>query len=85
MALADNLYSGELLARLARATRRGANHLSVNAHDLGCCFGDFTVEGYKALECEEAMEEEVRVGDQIILPRSNHAGLTVRYLLPRIA
>jgi hypothetical protein len=83
MALSHNDYSVALNAQMARASRRGAVHLCVNAHDLGCCFGDFTVARYHSFECEEAMEHEVSDGDLIIVPKNNSAGLTVRYLLPR--
>jgi hypothetical protein len=33
--------------------------------------------------CCDAMQDEIRLGDTLLLDRSSGAGMTVRYLLPR--
>jgi hypothetical protein len=39
--------------------------------------------GSTAASCFEAMEAEFLPGDKLLLDRTNGAGMTVRYLLPR--
>jgi hypothetical protein len=36
-----------------------------------------------SVACCDAMQAEIKTGDVVILERSNIAGMTVRYLLPR--
>jgi hypothetical protein len=34
--------------------------------------------------CCDAMQEEMKPGDTLLVERDNSAGMTVRYLLPRV-
>ena len=78
-----NYFSGELLAQMARATKRGAKHILINACELHCALGDFPGADHASVACCDAMEHEIGIGDQVVVRKDNGAGLTIRYLLPR--
>jgi hypothetical protein len=73
-------FRHELRAQLARATTVGRIDLLVNSGELcrSIANGSST-----AASCFEAMEAEFMPGDTLLLDRTNGAGMTVRYLLPR--
>jgi hypothetical protein len=71
----------ELLAQLGRAARGGGMDVLINSGELcraiprGSAWSN---------ACCDAMQEEFRPGDTMVLDRSSGAGMTVRYLLPRL-
>jgi hypothetical protein len=71
-------FRHELLARLGRASQSGLIDVLINSGELCRTFpnGSF-------VSCCDAMEAEFKVGDTMVLDRTNGAGMTVRYLLPR--
>jgi len=79
MVSADH-FRHELLAQLGRAAGTGRLNLLINSGEL--CR---SVPGGSAwsASCCDAMEAEMKLGDIMLLERTNGAGLTVRYLLPR--
>jgi hypothetical protein len=78
-----NYFSGELLAQMARATKRGAKHILINAYQLHCALGDVPGADHASVACCDAMEHEIGNSDQVVVRKDNGAGLTIRYLLPR--
>jgi hypothetical protein len=73
-------FRQELLAQLRRSAKRGHTELLVNADDL--C-RSLHGSGISWESCCDAMQEEIKPGDTLVLARTSGAGLTVRYLLPR--
>ena len=71
-------FRHELLARCDRAAQAGRLEVSINSAEL-CRFIKAAPE---SAACD-AMQAEYKPGDMILLGRSNGAGMTVRYLLPR--
>ena len=70
----------ELLAQLGRAATQGRIDLLVNSGEL--C-RSITRSSSGSASCCDAMQEEFKLGDTLLLDRTNGAGMTVRYLLPR--
>ena len=77
-------FRDELLGQLARADARGAKHIVVNSSELHCSLGDFLGANHQSTACCEVMESEMKLGDVLVVEKSNGYGLTIRYLLPRI-
>ncbi len=73
-------FRQELLAQLARSATQGHLEILVNAGDL-CHALPGRVVSWEA--CCDAMQEEMKPGDTLVLERTCGAGLTVRYRLPR--
>ena len=73
-------FRQELLAQLDRAATRGRMDILINSEEL--CRST-TRDGSGAGSCRDAMQEEFKLGDTLLLDRTNGAGMTVRYLLPR--
>lgn len=73
-------FRHELLAQLGRAAKHGHIDVLVNSEDLCRTIprGSFS-----SASCCDAMQAEFKLGDTLVLDRSNGAGMTVRYLLPR--
>jgi len=77
-------YRHELLAQLGRAAKQGHINVLINSGEL--CRGLRTFTGATGLAaCCDAMQDEIRLGDVLLLERTNGAGMTVRYRLPRTA
>jgi hypothetical protein len=74
-------FRQELLAQLGRAATGGRIDVLINSGEL--CRS--VRAGPESASCCDAMEAELKLGDTIVLDRSNGAGMTVRYLLPRTA
>lgn len=70
----------ELLSQLGRAAHGGRIDVLINSGEL--CLSIPRGSAW-ASACCDAMQEEFRPGDTMVLDRSNGAGMTVRYLLPR--
>jgi hypothetical protein len=73
-------FRQELLAQLGRAATGGRIDVLINSGEL--CRSISEGRAWSA-HCCEAMQEEFKLGDTLLLDRTNGAGMTVRYLLPR--
>lgn len=74
-------FRQELLAQMERAAARGQRHIVINALELHVALGVFPNPNH--FTASDVMELERRPGDILLVERSNPAGLTIRYLLPR--
>jgi hypothetical protein len=70
----------ELRTQLKSAAEQGATNISIRASEL-CRSVRLGISSMDA--CCDAMQEEVKPGDVVVLDRDSGAGMTVRYLLPR--
>jgi hypothetical protein len=70
----------ELLAQLGRAAQGGRIDVLVNSGEL--CRAVRNGSAWSNACCD-AMQDEFKPGDTILLDRTSGAGMTVRYLLPR--
>jgi hypothetical protein len=73
-------FRQELLVKLRRAATEGRIDILINSGELcrtipGSC--SWTA------SCCDAMQEELKLGDTLVLDRTSGPGMTVRYLLPR--
>src|ERR1700679_3057855 len=73
-------FRHELLAHLGRAATLGYIYVLVNSGEL--CRA-VPRGGPWSASCCDAMQAEFKLGDTLILDRTNGAGMTIRYLLPR--
>jgi hypothetical protein len=74
-------FRQELLAQLGRAAKGGRIDVLINSGELCRSLASGSWSSF----CCDAMQDEVKLGDTMILDRTNRAGMTVRYLLPRAA
>jgi hypothetical protein len=75
-----NDFRRELLVRLRRAATEGRIDILISSGEL--C-RTVPGSGSWSASCCDAMQEEFKLGDTLVLDRANGAGMTVRYLLPR--
>jgi NAD(P)-dependent dehydrogenase (short-subunit alcohol dehydrogenase family) len=73
-------FRQELLSQMGRASRLGRIDILINSAELAAPFREKTPR--RTYSCD-AMQAEMKSGDILILDRTNGAGMTVRYLLPR--
>jgi hypothetical protein len=73
-------FRQELIAQFGRAAHAGRIDVLINAGELGRCIRG----GAESPSCCDAMQAEIKPGDTLLLDRANGAGMTVRYLLPRV-
>jgi hypothetical protein len=78
-------YRQELVAQLGRAANQGRIDLLANAAELYRSLAGYPGSPNQMRSCCDAMQAEMKPGDTLLLERANGAGMTVRYLLPRIA
>ena len=78
-------FRQELRAQMGRAFKSGAATLLINAPDLHQSCGGFPGSAHGMPSCCDAMQDEMKPGDLLLIERSSKAGMTVRYYLPRIA
>ena len=73
-------FRQELLAQMSRAATQGRIDILVNSGELCRSIrrGDLQMSTW----CD-AMQEKIKAGDVFLVERTNGAGMTVRYLLPR--
>jgi 5-methylcytosine-specific restriction protein A len=78
-------FHEELKAQIARAQKRGADHVEINAGELHRTVGGYPGPHHRMPLCCEAMYNEQKLDDQILMsPKSGKgASLTIRYKLPR--
>jgi hypothetical protein len=80
-----DLFRQELLAQMGRANHHGRIDVLINAGALYRSLGGYPGSADRMLLCCDAMEAELKLGDVLLIERANGAGMTVRYLLPRIS
>ena len=78
-------FRQELLAQMERSSKRGAATLVINSAELQTALGSFPGADAKMPACCDAMEMQMKPGDILLVEKSNGAGMTVRYFLPRAA
>jgi hypothetical protein len=74
-------FRQELRAQLGRAATLGHIDVLVNSGELS---RTIPRGAYWPIPCCDAMQAEFQPGDTIVLDRTSGAGMTVRYLLPRV-
>lgn len=72
-----------LLAQMSRAAKVGRIDVTINSGQLHRELGGNAGSMHALPLCCEAMQEELKSGDTLVLDRTNGAGMTVRYRLPR--
>jgi hypothetical protein len=72
-----------LLAQMERAAHGGRIDVLINSGELYRSLGGYPNSAHGMPSCCDAMQDEIRLGDTLLLDRSSGAGMTVRYLLPR--
>ena len=78
-------YSQELNAQFGRAASRGMPHILINARELHSSLGDFPGSNDRLVSCRLVMRNEMKAGDVVVVEEDHLVGMTVRYLLPRVA
>jgi hypothetical protein len=73
-------FRQELLAQMGRAFHSGRADVTLNSGEL--C-RSVRAGSDRSSSCCDAMQNEFKLGDTMLLDRSSGAGMTVRYLLPR--
>jgi hypothetical protein len=73
-------FRQELLAQLGRAAANGRIDALINSGELCRSISNGNS---SSIACCDAMQGEFKLGDTLLLDRSNGAGMTVRYRLPR--
>jgi len=76
-------FRQELLAQMGRAAEGGLIDVLINSGELHRSLGGYPGSKHGMPFCCDAMQDEMKPGDTIIVERSNGAGMTIRYLLPR--
>jgi hypothetical protein len=76
-------FRAELQAQMERAATRGQKHIVINALELHVALGVFPRPNHHT--AADVMECERKSGDVLLVEKSNATGLTIRYLLPRVA
>ena len=82
MVTTDHFRQG-LQAQMARAAEGGRIDVLINSGELYRSLGGYLGSDHGMPSCCDAMQAEMKLGDTLLLERSNGAGMTVRYLLPR--
>jgi hypothetical protein len=75
----------ELAILIGRAQAHSMLSVLVNCHELSLALGAHAATTGGMLECIGAMEDACCSGDRVVLGKSTQLGLTIRYILPRIA
>jgi hypothetical protein len=75
-------FREELTVQMGRASASGAKDVFINSLDLCRSISNGK---YAADSCCNAMQDEMRAGDVLLIDRNHSAGMTVRYFLPRVA
>jgi hypothetical protein len=83
MVTVDHFRQG-LLAQMNRAAHRGRIDVLINSGELYRSLGGYPGSTHGMPFCCDAMQAEIKFGDTLLLDRASGAGMTVRYLLPRV-
>ena len=73
-----------LLAQMRRASSNGRVDVLINSGELYRSLRGYPGSSHGMPSCCDAMQDEMKPGDVLLVERTNGAGMTVRYLLPRI-
>jgi hypothetical protein len=84
MVSTDHFRDG-LLAQMGRASSSGCITVLINSGELHWSLGGYPGSAHGMPSCCDAMQAEMQAGDTLLIDRSNGAGMTVRYLLPRVS
>jgi hypothetical protein len=76
-------FRQELLAQLGRAAKGGLIDVLINSGGLYRSLVDYPGSAHGMPFCCDAMHEEIRPGDTVLIERDAGPGMTARYLLPR--
>jgi hypothetical protein len=77
-------FRQHLLVQLCHAATEGHIDILINSGELcRTVSGSCSWSASCCASCCDAMQEELKSGDTLVLDRTNGAGMTVRYLLPR--
>ena len=82
MVSTDHFRQG-LLAQMHRASHGGLIDVLISSGELYRSLGGYPGSAHGMPLCCDAMQAEMKPGDTLLLERTNGAGMTVRYLLPR--
>jgi hypothetical protein len=78
-------FRQELLAQMGRAAHGGLVDVLINCGELYRSLGGYPGSTHGMPFCCDAMQAEMKPGDTLLVERANGAGMTVRYLLPRVS
>jgi hypothetical protein len=78
----DHFRQG-LLVQMGRATKGGLTDVLITSGELYRSLGGYPGSTHGMPSCCDAMQAEMKPGDTLLVERTNGAGMTVRYLLPR--
>jgi hypothetical protein len=76
-------FRQELLAQMNRAAKGGLIDVLISSGELYRSLGGYPGSMHGMPSCCDAMQAEMKPGDVLLVERTNGAGMTVRYLLPR--
>jgi hypothetical protein len=76
-------FRQELLAQMNRAAKGGLIDVLISSGELYRSLGGYPGSMHGMPSCCDAMQAEMKPGDTLLVERTNGAGMTVRYLLPR--
>jgi hypothetical protein len=82
MVTIDHFRQG-LLAQMNRAAYSGRIDVLINSGELYRSLGGYPGSTHGMPSCWDAMQAEMKLGDTLLLDRTNGVGMTIRYLLPR--
>jgi hypothetical protein len=68
---------------MGRASSSGRITVLINSGELYRSLGGYPGSTHGMPSCCDAMQDEMKPGDTLLVERANGAGMTVRYLLPR--
>jgi hypothetical protein len=78
-------FRQELQAIMGRAANGGLLDVMISSGELYRSLGGYPGSMHGMPLCCDAMQAEMKSGDILLVERTNGAGMTVRYLLPRIS
>jgi hypothetical protein len=78
----DHFRQG-LRVQMGRAAKGGLIDVLITSGDLYRSLGGYPGSTHGMPSCCDAMQAEMEPGDTLLVERTNGAGLTIRYLLPR--
>ncbi|MGA8314880.1 MAG: hypothetical protein WB768_03375 [Bradyrhizobium sp.] len=76
-------FRQELLAQMNRAFKGGRIDVLINSRELYQSLGGYPGSMHGMPRCCDAMQDEIKPGDMLVIERASGAGITVRYRLPR--
>jgi hypothetical protein len=76
-------FRQELLAQMGRASSVGQIDILVKSRELYRASGGHPGSTHGMPLCCDAMQDEMRAGDVLLVERTGAGGMTVRYLVPR--